>query len=124
MVTTIDTRVADTASRRQSLPTNLEAWAPDLMMTVLVASVDRSRLSDEDVVRLMTARDRLVSHLQAERAADIAEVAGRVAPEHDYFDEFAALEVGSALHLTTMAASYEVAFARDLTERIPRSVLC
>lgn len=87
---------------------------------MLVASVDRSRLPDEDVVRLMTARDRLVSHLQAERAADIAEVAGRMSPDHDYVDEFAALEVGSALHLTTVAASYEVGFARDITDRVPQ----
>ena len=47
----------------------------------------------------MVARDRLVSHLQAERAADIAEVA-RPLWRRCLSGEFAALEVGAALRLT------------------------
>jgi hypothetical protein len=49
-----------------------------------------------------------VSHLQAERAADIAEV---VARSDDDFGEFAHLEVAAALRLTRTAAQHEVALA-------------
>ena len=68
--------------------------APGLRLAALLAGVDRSRLSDHDVVRLMVARDRLASHVQAERAADIAEVTRRCGDD-DLTGEFAALEVGA-----------------------------
>jgi hypothetical protein len=35
-------------------------------------------------------------------------------------EEFASLEIGAVLHLTGMAADHEVAFAFDLTERLPQ----
>ncbi len=101
------------------LPSELETLEPGLFLAAVVSSVDRSRLSDHDAVRLLTARDRLVSHLQAERAADIAEVAGR--SSDDPHGDFAALEVGAALRLTGMAAKHEVALARDLGERLPQA---
>ena len=66
----------------------------------------------------MVARDRLVSHDQAQRAADIAEVTRRCGDD-DLTGEFAALEVGAALRLTRTAAQHEVAFAHDVTERLP-----
>ena len=102
------------------LPAELEAIEPGLRLAALLAGVDRSRLSDHDVVRLMVARDRLVSHDQAERAADIAEVTRRCGDD-DLTGEFAALEVGAALRLTSTAAQHEVAFAHEVTERLPRS---
>ena len=105
-------------SMTATLPGDLEAMAPGPRLAVLLAGVDRSRLSDHDVVRLMVARDRVVSHLQAERAADIAEVTRRCGDD-DLTGEFAALEVGTALRLTRTAAQHEVAFARDVTERLP-----
>ncbi len=49
-------------SMRTALPTDLEAMTPGPRLAALLASVDRRRLSDHDVVRLMVARDRLVSH--------------------------------------------------------------
>jgi len=102
------------------LPDGLEAIPPGLFLASIVSSVDRSRLSDHDTVRLLTARDRLVSHLQAERSADIAEVANRSSDRDGLGGEFAALEVGTALRLTGMAAMAEVAFAVEMTERLPR----
>jgi hypothetical protein len=100
------------------LPDDLETTEPGPRLAAVLAGVDRSRLSDHDVVRLMVARDRLVSHDQAQRAADIAEVTLRCGDD-DLTGEFAALEVGAALRLTRTAAQHEVAFAHDVTERLP-----
>ncbi len=100
----------------EPLPGDLELIDPGPYLAAIVSTVDRSRLSDGDTVRLLMARDRLVSHLQAERAADIAEVAGR----DDDNGEFAALEVGAALRLTGVAAKHELAFAVDVTARLPQ----
>jgi hypothetical protein len=102
-------------TKATELPHDLEAIEPGPRLAGLLAAADRSLLSDGELVRLLVARDRLVSHLQYERAKDIATVAARA--EHE---EFASLEVGAALHLTGMAADHEVAFAFDLTERLPQ----
>ncbi len=106
-------------SMTATLPDDLEAMAPGPRMAVPLAGVDRARLSDHDVVRLMVARDRLASHIQAQRAADICEVTRRCGDD-DVTGEFAALEVGAALRLTRTAAQHEVAFAHDVTERLPQ----
>jgi Domain of unknown function (DUF222)/HNH endonuclease len=103
----------------RELPEDLEAMAPGPRLGVVLAAVDRSRLSGRDVVRLMVARDRLVSHVQAQRAADIAEVTRRCGDD-DVSGEFAALEVGAALRLTRAAAEHEVAFACSLTAALPQ----
>ena len=103
-----------------TLPIDLEAMAPGPRLAGLLAGVDRSRLSDHDMVRLMVARDRVVSHLQAERAADICEVTRRCGDD-DLTGEFATLEVGAALRLTRTAAQHEVAFAHDVTQRLPQA---
>jgi hypothetical protein len=97
------------------LPHDLEAIEPGPRLAGVLAAADRSLLSDGELVRLLVARDRLASHLQCERSRDIAALAARA--EHE---EFASLEVGVALHLTGMAADHEVAFAFDLTERLPQ----
>jgi Domain of unknown function (DUF222) len=102
------------------LPEFLEEMEPDVSLAAMVSSVDRTELSDHDVVRLLVARDRLVSHLQAERAAHIAEVVARSSDDDDVVGEFAHLEVGAALRLTRMAAQHEVAFADAVTNRVPR----
>ena len=81
--------------RSTALPVDLEAMAPGPQLATLLAGVDRTKLTDHDVVRLMVARDRLVSHDQAQRSADIAEVTRRCGDD-DFTGEFAALEVGAA----------------------------
>jgi hypothetical protein len=79
---------------RSVLPADLEEWQPGPDLAVLLAGVNRVGLSDHEAVRLMVARDRLASHIQAERAADIAEVARLSSDDTDLLGEFAALEVG------------------------------
>jgi Domain of unknown function (DUF222) len=51
---------------------------------------------------------------------DIADVARRAGSDEDLLGEFAALEVGAALRLTRAAAQHEVAFAFDVTGRLPQ----
>jgi hypothetical protein len=109
-------RTIEVEVETEVLPRDLEAMPAGPVLAVIVSSIDRSRLSDHDAVRLLAARDRLVSHLQAARAADIAEVVSR---SGDDFGDFAALEVGAALHLTRIAAQGEVTFAVDVTSRLP-----
>jgi hypothetical protein len=116
MVIGIDIRQCPAAS----LPPDLETWEPGPELAALLAGADRTGLSDHDTVRLLVARDRLVSHLHAERAADIAEVASRSDDEQDVLGEFAALEVAAALRLTRCAAQHEVAFAMSVTTRLPQ----
>ncbi len=106
-------------STTSALPVDLEVMAPGLRLASVLASVDRRGLSDHDVVRLMVARDRLASHIQAERAADVAEVTRRCGDD-DLTGEFAALEVAAALRLTRSAAHHEVAFADAVIERLPQ----
>ena len=107
-------------SSNLNLPAGAEDMEPDVFLAAIVSSVDRTELPDHDVVRLMVARDRLVSHLQAERAADIAEVTRRCGDDDELTGEFAACEVAAALRLTRTAAQHELAFARDVTERLPQ----
>ncbi len=114
MVMDNDTLCSTTAT----LPGDMEAMAPGPRLATPLASIDRSKLTDHDAVRLMVARDRLVSHDQAQRAADIAEVTRRCGDD-DLPGEYAALEGGAALRLTRTAAQHEVAFAREATERLP-----
>jgi hypothetical protein len=106
MVTNTDIQHCSTGSALAVL----DSMEPGLVMAAMLSSIDRSRLSNEDTVRLLVARDRLVSHLQAERAADIAEVSNRSGDE----DEFASLEVGAALRLTRTATARPQAAGRPL----------
>lgn len=57
--------------RRQRLPEDLESMAPGPQLAVLLASVDRRALSGQDRLRLAQARNRLVSHQEAQLLADV-----------------------------------------------------
>lgn len=105
----------DIADRDQLTPADLAR---------ALASVDRSELSDAETVELLQARQRLINHLMAERAADMVEVCvrheGAPVDQLDACGEFAPLEVGSALRLTRRSAESEVGTAFDLVTRLPR----
>ncbi len=55
---------------RHVLP-DLDSISPGLFLYAILGSVDRSRLNGFDLVRLLRARERLVSHHQAGSAADV-----------------------------------------------------
>lgn len=112
---------------RHVLPGNLDGILPRPYLAVLVESVDREKLNGFDLVRLLQARERLVSHHQAEGMADAVEMSfaapGDAESEPERLQEafeYAADEIRAALTLTRRMAEYRMSFASDLRERLPR----
>ena len=113
---------APTRVAQEGLPRDLEAIPPGPFLFAILNSVDRSKLSGADVLRLLQARERLSNHLEAEVMADIEEVAHCVDSDHDRIHEaheFAAPEVAVALHLTRRSAEQRVETAVNLRLRLP-----
>ena len=111
---------------RDVLP-DLEAIPPGPFLAVLLESMDRSKLNGFDLVRLLRARERQVSHGQAGAMADTVEISyaapGDAGSEPERLAEafrFASDEIRAALALTRRSAEYRLAFATDLKERLPR----
>ena len=110
---------------RQVLP-DLESIPPGPLLSVLLEFVDRERLNGFDLVRVLRARERLVSHTQAAAVADVHEIA-HAAPGDAHSDpdrlvepyEFASDELRPALALTRRAAESRMTTAFDLRERLP-----
>jgi hypothetical protein len=94
---------------------DLEHMAPGPELATLLSTVDRGALAPAGQVSLACARARLLAHVQGEMLADIAAVA-------DTGDnpDFAADEIGFALHWTRSAAGQQVGLAIDLTGRLPQ----
>jgi hypothetical protein len=67
----------------QWLPEDLENLPPGPELATVLASVDRRALSDKDRVRLVQARNRLVSHMQAQLYADMYAVSWGEPPDED-----------------------------------------
>src|SRR5262245_57550910 len=89
--------------------------APGPELAVLLSTVDRSALDAAGRVDVACARARLIAHVQAELLADMCAVA-QDAPDPD----FAADELSFALHWTRFGAQAQVAFAQELTGRLPQ----
>jgi hypothetical protein len=111
--------------RAVPLPEGLAEMPPGPELGVLLAGIERSRLSGDDVVTLMQAISREVSHYQAELYAAMAEVAHcssdpMSAERVEALDEFAAEEIGAALCFTRRAADIHLGLALDLVERLPK----
>ena len=107
----------------QRIPTGLDEWAPGPYLAAVLASIDRSRLSEFDLVVVLRARNRQLSYDHAELLADMVEVShcadagfGRL----DEAFEYAAHEIRAALTLTRQAAESELDLATDLRERLPQ----
>lgn len=110
---------------RHVLP-DIESMVPGPFLTVILEGVDRSRLNGFDLVRLMRARERLVSHLQAESMADAVEIShaapGDARADPDRLEDafaFASDEIRAALVLTRRSAANRLDLAEDVCERIP-----
>ena len=111
---------------RYLLP-DLESLPVGPFLSVLLDSLDRSRLNGFDLVRAMQARERLVSHFQAASVADVHEIAhaapGTADSDPGRLDApsgFAADELRPALRITRRAAELRLSVAFDLCERLPR----
>jgi hypothetical protein len=93
---------------------DLEQLPPGPELAALLSTVDRSALDAGQRVDVACARARLVAHMQAELLADMCAVA-QDAPDPD----FAADELSFALHWTRFGAQSQLAFAQELTGRLP-----
>ncbi len=108
------------------VPSDLEEITPGHDLGSVLASLDCDRLSPHDMVRVLQAQQRQVSHYQAasywtmDRIVDVFED-----PESDQTRELeqavegAAAEIGAALRLTRRSADIETGLAVDLSRRLP-----
>ncbi len=91
---------------------------------MVLASIDRDRLSGHDRVIVMQAWSRQVAHGQAELYASmtaVAEAEAEAFPDDDPCDihDVAVSEVRAALTWTRRAAEFSLSFAHDLVEGYP-----
>lgn len=107
----------------QELPEDLESMPPGPDLAVLLATVDRRRLGERDRVRLVQARNRLISHQQAELLADVYALSQDETPEHTVEHAscypWTELELAFALRWTRTAAGRRLEQARQLIEDFP-----
>jgi hypothetical protein len=109
--------------KRGRVPDDLALIPAGPQLSAILAGVDRSALSDEDLVRLAQARQRLAAHLQAQLLADIHAIGQRT---DDLFRaneqerrRWAECEVAMAMTWTARAAGWQLSLAEDLVERLP-----
>ena len=111
---------------RQVLP-DLSSIPPGPYLFAILSHVDRAKLNGFDLVDVLRARERLLSHVQAENMADLVEIS-YAAPGDDSSDpdrlgeafEYASDEIRAALMLTRRSAGFRLNVASDLRERLPR----
>ena len=109
--------------RAVSLPDGLEDMPPGPELGVLLATIDRTRLTGHDLVVLLRAWARQVAHDHAELHAVIAEVAHATEPDtvdrSEVVVEYSSDEIRAALRLTRRAADSALDLALGLA-RLPR----
>ncbi len=105
-------------------PEDLDAWSPGVGLAAVLETTDRSRLTGFELVVLLRARWRMISHLMAEAYADMAEIVC-CHPDKDRIDRLDSPdaemvdEIRVALSLTRRTANVELGYALDLCRRLP-----
>ncbi len=110
------------------MPDDLESLPPGAELAALLAAVDRRALSERDRVRLAQARNRLLSHVNAELVADLHAVTWEEPPDEDAMVHgglasrypWAECEVAFAMTWTHTAAGARLEQARQLAEELPQ----
>ena len=106
------------------LPPGLAGLAPGAELGVVLASIDRTRISGPDRVVVLQAWSRQLAHAQSELYASISAVADTAAAsvggDVELGEDLAASEIRAALAWTRRAADSQLDLARDLLERHPR----
>jgi hypothetical protein len=100
----------------------MDTLEPGLILAAMLTTAENQNLSGFDRVRVLQARQRMVSFFQAqvcESMASISQVMGELEADPEVAYEAAAAEIGAALHLTRRAADSDLALAIDLKERLP-----
>lgn len=105
------------------LPDGIEAMPPGLFLGAMLSMVDRSELSDHDLVIVLAAQQRMVSHYQALLAQTMVSIGAVYENMFEGDIEVAyhatSAEIGSALTLTRRAADTQLDLAQALAYRLP-----
>jgi HNH endonuclease len=108
--------------RAVPLPPGLAEMPPGSDLSVVLAGVDRTRLTGHDLVTLLEAWSSQVAHDQAQMHAVVAEVAHSTEPDttdrSDVVVDYAADEIRAALRITRRAADTTLNLALGL-QRLP-----
>ncbi|GAA4591293.1 hypothetical protein GCM10023194_50210 [Planotetraspora phitsanulokensis] len=109
---------------RELIAEGLAEMAPGPELAAALGGLDLARLSGYDAVVVLQAYARLEAHVQARKAAIMAEVGLYVPAPGDMTkmavpDKCSADEIRAALTLTRRAAEREYAFAHALATRLP-----
>jgi hypothetical protein len=108
------------------VPADLDSWVPGPFLADVLSSVDRSRLSAHDLVTLLRAEARLISHLQARHQETLvriweaereSEACGGLDEELVWASTVAEIEAGLAL--TRRSAEARLSFAAELLQVCP-----
>jgi Domain of unknown function (DUF222) len=108
---------------RGGVPDEVATLPAGLPLAAAIAGVDRSSLSDEDLVRLAQARQRLVAHVEAQLLADLHAIGQRAdtavcTTERERHD-WAGTEVAMAMTWTANRAGAQLCLADQLVDRLP-----
>ncbi|HSR43707.1 MAG TPA: DUF222 domain-containing protein [Acidimicrobiia bacterium] len=114
--------------REPSIPPDLAAMEPGIVLSGLLWAIDVNSLSGHDRVIVMAAHQRMASHHQANLYAAMASVAEAVSEElldrdgetdFEIVEQACSSEIRAALRLTRRAADNELSIARDFQTRLP-----
>ncbi|HEX6145694.1 MAG TPA: DUF222 domain-containing protein, partial [Acidimicrobiia bacterium] len=110
--------------RLDVLPAGLAGMTPGADLGAMLATVDRTRLAEQDRVTVMQGWARQLAHARAQLYLSMHAVAGAVAEtaggDVELAEDLAASEIRAALAWTRRAADTHLDLARDLVERHPR----
>lgn len=117
---------AEHVAGRHVLPDDIRTAGPGPHLATLLAQVDRASLNGYELVVLLQAERRQVSHYEAQSQLTMSEIAhcppgfAGSPPERDSeIDEFASDEIRSALSWTRRAAENALDLALETVERFP-----
>ena len=106
-------------------PLDLSSFPVGPHLATSLEHIDRTKLSGHDLVSLLQARERQISHLQAGSMADSVEISysDSASSNHRTSEpfEFASDEIRAALTLTRRAADFRLSLASDVRERLPQA---
>ncbi len=109
--------------RDSVLPVAVFDADPGPELAAFLSVVDPKELSGVDLVMVLRAHQKLVSHFQAKVYADIAaltDVMFEFDEDWELATEAAAFELRAALRLTRRSADIEIGFAQELVDRLPQ----
>ena len=104
------------------IPAGLDELEPGLFLAAYLSKLEGKDHSGYDRVVVLRAHQRMASYFQAlvyEEMAAISDLMDRIEGDPEVATESAATEIRAALRLTRRAADHELAFAIDLSRRLP-----